>query len=178
MYLREAFLSPWFLPSTLMTSLSFTCTARRWFMLTISHSWIGECKLRRYCWRLMKLLTPQKTGFVLISLSWTMQKHNSSSCPWDATSRRASCSLLDCWDFGLTPGLTEMPCCSGMHKIVKDHTVIHLLKKLGLAITADHLLNIYHAFPADAWMLALPAKKQNMIALSRERVTKACVFMF
>lgn len=71
-----------------------------------------------------------------------------------------------------------MACCSGLHKIGKDHAVIHLLKKLGQAITADQLLNIYHAFPADACMIAFPTKKQNMINLSRERVTKACVFYF
>lgn len=59
-----------FLSCALMT---FTCTARRWFLLTISHSWIGECEPRRYCWRLMKLLAPQRTGIVLISSSRTMQ---------------------------------------------------------------------------------------------------------
>lgn len=37
-----------------------------------------------------------------------MKKHKSSSCSWNASSWRASWSLLGCWVFGSTQGMTEI----------------------------------------------------------------------
>lgn len=118
--------------------MTFTWMVRRWFLyfLMIPHSWIGECKLRRYSWRLNKALDSAKKWFQVNKL----KPNNTNTqviliCPWDAT----SWSLLGCWVLGLM----ALRVCSGLHKIIKGHP--SFLRKLAWAITTDHLLKIYHA---------------------------------
>lgn len=104
--------------------------------LLMPDSWTGEWKLRRYCWRLMKLSTPQKTGFRSLSSSWMVQRYKLSHVP--VTSLR----LLGCWGFGSTPGLAGSRVAQVCMKLSR---VVQLFRKLAPAIFADHLMKIYHA---------------------------------